>query len=104
MSKYSIKEVWDYKYGNKENAYDYAGRLMCKSACGNPYSSYHPTIDPIRPVSKGGLDVLENLVICHRDTNLEKASNFPHWKANGERYKAIRAKGTRSSYEIVDDE
>ena len=34
------------------------------------------------------------------DTNEEKADSFPHWKANGTRYIAIRVKGSRNEYEI----
>ena len=101
MSKYRTIDVWNEFYGNKENVYDYAGRLMKKSACGNSNSSYHPTIDHIRPLSAGGSDVLGNIEICHRDTNEEKANSFPHWKANGKSFCAERVKGTRTEYEIV---
>lgn len=45
---------------------------MKKSACGNPNSKFHPTLDHIRPLSIGGSDVLENIIVCHRDTNEEK--------------------------------
>ena len=78
-------------------------RLMKKSACGNPNSTYHPTFDHIRPLSAGGCDVLENIIICHRDTNEEKADHFPHWKANGARFHAVRVKGSRVEYEIIED-
>ena len=61
--------VWNHCFGNAQEVYDYAGRLMKKSACANPNSSYHPTIDHIRTLSKGGSDVLENIIVCHRDTN-----------------------------------
>lgn len=47
MKKYRIIDLWNVVYGNKEEVYDYAGRLMKKSACGNPNSKYHPTIDHI---------------------------------------------------------
>ena len=100
MSKYNTIEVWNKFYGNKTEVYDYAGRLMKKSACGNPHSKFFPTIDHIRPLSKGGSDILENIIICHRDTNEEKADSFPHWKANGRRYIAVRIKGSRNEYEI----
>ena len=30
MSKYRTIDVWNEFYGNKENVYDYAGRLMKK--------------------------------------------------------------------------
>ncbi len=100
MSKYNTIEVWNEFYGNKTEVKDYAGRLMKKSACGNPHSRFYPTIDHIRPLSKGGSDILENIIICHRDTNEEKADLFPHWKANGARYMAIRTRGKRNKYEI----
>ena len=101
MSKYRTIDVWNKIYGNKETVKDYAGRLIKKSACGNPHSEYYPTIDHIRPTSTGGSDVMGNLEICHRDTNEEKADSFPHWKANGKRFRAERVKGTRTDYKIV---
>lgn len=101
MSKYKTIDVWKHCFGNAQEVYDYAGRLMKKSACANPNSSYHPTIDHIRPLSKGGSDVLGNIIVCHRDTNEEKANSFPHWKANGKLFRAERVKGTRTDYEIV---
>lgn len=104
MSKYNTIEVWNKMYGKKEEAYDYAGRLMKKSACGNPNSRFHPTLDHIRPLSMGGSDILENIIICHCDTNAEKGNNFPHWKTNGKRYLAIRVRGTRNAYKIDKDE
>ena len=83
MSKFNSLQIWNLVFGSKDEVYDYAGRLMKKSACGNPKSQYHPTIDHIRPLSYGGTDSLENIAICHRDTNKEKSDNFPHWRANG---------------------
>lgn len=52
MSKYNTIEVWNKIFGNKTEIYDYAGRLIKKSACGNPYSKFFPTIDHIRPAFK----------------------------------------------------
>ena len=101
MSKYRTIDVWNELYGNQESVYDYAGRLMKKSACGNPNSAYHPTLDHIRPVSADGCDILGNIEICHRDTNEEKADRFPYWKANGNRFRAERIKGSRTNYKIV---
>ena len=74
MSKYSAVEIWNRLFGDREEVLDYTGRLMKKSACGNPQSRFHPTLDHIRPLSKGGADILENIVVCHRDTNKEKAN------------------------------
>ena len=103
MSKYTAKELWNERYGKREEIVDYAGRVMTKSACGNRNSRYEPTIDHVRPLSKGGRDVKENLVICHWETNAEKGDKFPHWQANGKRLKAIKVKGSTNGYEVVDD-
>lgn len=100
MTKYRTIDVWNAFYGNCDELIDYAGRVIKKSACGNPNSSYHPTIDHIRPISAGGHDVLGNIEICHRDTNNEKANSFPHWKTNGKIFRAERVRGTRTDYEI----
>ena len=103
MSKYSIKELWEERYGKQNEVYDYAGRKMLKSACGDPNSCFEPTIDHIRPRSNGGKDVKGNIVICNWETNAEKADAFPHWRANDHRFKAVRRKGERIVYDIVAD-
>lgn len=104
MSKYKTVDIWNRVYGKKEIAYDYAGRQMRKSACGDPNSDYHPTLDHIRPLAQDGKDVIENIIICHRDTNEEKADHYPHWKANGKRYRAQKVKGVSAAYCVVEIE
>lgn len=101
MSKFTTIELWNKRYGKKEEVYDYSGRLMKKAACGNPNSAYHPTLDHIRPLSQGGLDIEGNIEICHRDTNEEKADSFPTWTANGKTFQALRVKGKSGGYKIV---
>ena len=100
MSKYSIKDLWELFYGDEAQVYDYAGRLMLKSACGNPNSRYEPTIDHIRPLSKGGADVKQNIVICHSKTNEEKRDTFSCWRTNGKRFCAKRMRGNRKGYRV----
>ena len=101
MSKYLVKILWNELYGKQEEVCDYAGRLMKKSACGNPHSSYQPTIDHIRPLSNGGKDTKANIVICHYETNEEKGDSFPHWKTNGLRFHAKKKNGIQNGYEII---
>ena len=100
MSKYTVKELWEERYGSTDEVYDYAGRRMLKSACGNCYSVYQPTIDHIRPISDGGRDIKGNIKICHIDTNAEKGDSFSTWNTNGKRFQAHRVKGTSDEYFI----
>ena len=104
-SKYTVKDLWNERYGKEEKVYDYAGRLMLKSACGNKNSQCEPTIDHIRPLSDGGKDVKQNIILCNWETNAEKADAFPHWKANGKRFHARRNRGNNKQtyYKIVEE-
>ncbi len=74
-----------------------------KSACGNPNSWFHSTLDHIRPLSLGGADVIDNIEVCHRDTNEENYLLFPRWYPDGKRFHAQRVKGSRVAYEIYED-
>ncbi len=100
MSKYSLIGIWDQIFPGQNEVTDYAGRRMVRSAIGNQNSRYCPTIDHIRPISNGGKDCLENIVICNQTTNAEKADSFPNWTANGKRFQAKRVKGTSDEYDI----
>lgn len=101
MSKITNIELWNKRYGNREKVYDYAGRKMLKSACGNPNSTYQPTIDHIRPLSKGGQDIVDNIELCNRRTNEEKGDKFPTWKANGGIFQAHSIPGKPNGYKII---
>jgi CRISPR/Cas system Type II protein with McrA/HNH and RuvC-like nuclease domain len=100
MSKYTVSGLWEQFYPNQTEVNDYTGRKMLKEAIGNVNSRYCPTIDHIRPLSKGGKDILGNIVLCNRKTNEEKADMFSTWKANGKVYQAKRVKGTSDEYDI----
>lgn len=104
-SKYTVKDLWNESYGKKEKACDYAGRRMLKSACGNKNSQYEPTIDHIRPLSDSGKDIKQNIILCHWETNSEKADAFPHWKANGKCFHAEKNRGNNKEayYKIVEE-
>ena len=100
MSKYSVAQLWEQIFPKQSEVYDYAGRRMVKADMGNATSKYSPTIDHIRPLSRGGKDSIENIVICNRITNQEKADSFPNWAANGKRFQAKRVRGTSDEYDI----
>lgn len=101
MSKFYIKQLWEERYGRCTEIYDYAGRKMLKSACGNPNSAFAPTIDHIRPLADGGKDIKENIIICNCETNEEKGDRFPHWMVNGWRCHAKRMTGKQNGYIVI---
>ena len=101
MSKYSVLDLWNQHFGKQNEVFDYAGRRMLKSACGNQNSSYEPTIEHVRPLSQGGKDVIENIVICNWKTNEEKADRFPHWNVNGMRFHARKKKYISNGYDVI---
>ena len=100
MSKFSVSELWEKLYPYQTEVEDYTGRKMLKSAIGNQNSRYCPTIDHVRPLSKGGKDILGNIVLCNIKTNEEKGDLFSTWKTNGRIYQAQRVKGTSNEYDI----
>lgn len=100
MSNHNLIYLWEQLFPNCSEVIDYAGRKMLKSAIGNQNSRYCPTIDHIRPLSRGGKDVLGNIIICNRITNQEKVDKFSTWKANGQQFQARRVKGTSDEYDI----
>jgi hypothetical protein len=97
-------ELWEERYGTKITVTDYSGRIMDKSAYGNSDSKFGWNIDHIRPESAGGTNKQCNLEICHIQTNIEKADKFPHWEANGQRFKAVKYEHERNCYKIVKDD
>ena len=100
MANYNLIYLWEQVFPHCNAAIDYAGRRMLKCTIGNQRSPYCPTIDHIRPLSQGGKDSLENIVICNISTNEEKADSFPTWSANGQRFQAKRVRGTSDEYDI----
>lgn len=100
MSKYTVISIWDRMFPNQNETIDYAGRRMVRAAIGDQNSRYCPTIDHIRPLSHGGKDCLENIIICNQTTNQEKSNSFPNWTANGKHFQAKRDRGTYDEYDI----
>ena len=103
MSKYKTIDVWNRVFGAKQEAYDYAGRLMKKSACGDPKTliTRRLTTSARFPPAAAMSSKTSSFAIVI--PTRKKADHFPHWKANGTHYHARRVKGSRVEYEIIED-
>lgn len=64
---------WEKEFGDVQEAYDFVGRKILRSAFGQQGSKYGWDIDHIQPLSKGGTDTEDNKQIVHILTNDEKA-------------------------------
>lgn len=85
-------KLWEKQFGPKLAARDVAGRRIVKSDFNNRDTEFGWSIDHIKPISLGGTDRQENLLIVHWKTNNEKGSSFPEFVANGMRIKIIPKK------------
>ncbi|UUD36546.1 HNH endonuclease [Mycoplasmopsis citelli] len=84
-------KVWEKAFGNKEVAFDFAGREIHKSAYGDQNSKYRWDIHHIYPKAKGGSNELHNLIPAHIDTNRE-AGDKTAYTANGRNFEVIKDK------------
>ncbi|GHU25532.1 hypothetical protein FACS1894172_17890 [Spirochaetia bacterium] len=67
-------KIWERDYGNAQEALDYAGRRMVKSAYGQTTSEVGWDIDHKTPVSKGGSNEMANLRAVNIKTNRERGN------------------------------
>lgn len=104
MSEFTTLELWNKRYGEKEQVTDYSGRLMKKSACDDEASDYHPVLDHIRPLLFDGEDIEGNIVVCNGKTKKDKDDCYPKWSANGKNFKAVAIPEKDGEYEIVEDD
>lgn len=81
-------KLWRLRYGNESEIQDYTGKWIKRDHYeGSGISSdYVWNIDHLIPKSRGGGDNQDNLVICHVETNEEKAdrTSWIRYDADGD--------------------
>ena len=109
-------KLWDDIYPNKRFVRDCFGTWMCREAYSNEavtmrdhfgsskYYDYSWNVDHIRPKStfnsEREADDLNNLEPIHRQNNLAKSDDYPHFEVNNKNYRVVR--NPYGGYGIVD--
>ena len=103
MDKNKALELWEKYYGDSQIAYDYAAQLIKKEDYENPDSNYNWTLDYIKPLKSGGLNIESNLLIC---SNLTKniRDGKPSFKIGNAVFEMRKGKkfGTFSLFDVTD--
>ena len=81
--------LWSVQFGGGNEAVDYSGRKIVKSAYNDRNSKYGWNIDHILPKSRKGKNEEKNLICCHIATNDEKKDSFPVFNANGKSFQIV---------------
>lgn len=109
-------KLWKDIFGNVRYAQDCFGTWMCRDAYsneavsmkdhlgGSKYYDYSWNVDHIRPKAsysnENEADDLNNFEPMHRQNNLQKSDNFPHFVVNDKQYHVVR--NDNGGYGITD--
>ncbi len=116
IDKEIAMKLWKDVFGNARFAQDCFGAWMCRDAYSNECVSmldpngsgkkydYSWNIDHIRPKSsfqnENDADFFNNFEPMHRQNNLEKSDNYPHFTIDDKQYAVV--KNNNGGYGIVD--
>lgn len=85
MEKELALKVWKHEFGDVEYAHDFTGRKVKKS----DYLIENQVgwvVSYIKPLSLGGKDHTDNMIILNHNTAYEKADNYPIFEVVGKKY------------------
>lgn len=85
MKKEDALKVWEYEYGNNEYAHDFSGRKVKKEDY-EVNNQVGWVVSFIKPLSLGGKNDRDNMIILNHNTAYEKADNFPDFEIVGVKY------------------
>ena len=116
INKELALKLWRDVFGDKRFAQDCFGTWMCRDAYSNECVAipdhngsgkkydYSWNVDHIRPkasfVKESDADFYNNFEPMHRQNNLQKSDNCPHFVVNGKKYTIV--KNEKGGYGIVD--
>ena len=97
LNQETAMRLWNKQFGDETRVTDFANREIDKGAYNDRNSKYGWNVDHILPVSQGGKTNDSNLIVCHIQTNDEKADKFPCFTANGIKFEIVKV---QNHYEI----
>lgn len=97
LNQETAMRLWNKQFGGETRVTDFANREIDKGAYNDRNSKYGWNVDHVLPVSQGGKTNDSNLIVCHIQTNDEKADKFPCFTANGIKYEIVKI---QNHYEI----
>ena len=115
VDKELAMKLWNDVYGSVRFAQDCFGTWMCRDAYsnevvsmrdhlgGSKYYDYSWNVDHIRPKAsysnENDADDMNNLEPMHRQNNLAKSDNYPHFEISDKKYQVVR--NAKGGYGIV---
>lgn len=85
MKKEDALKVWEYEFGDCLYAHDFSGRKVKKT----DYEMDNQVgwvVTHIMPLSLGGKDNQDNMIILNHNTAYEKGNNYPDFEIVGVKY------------------
>ena len=97
LNQETAMRLWNKQFGDETRVTDFANREIDKGAYNDRNSKFGWNVDHILPVSQGGKTNDSNLIVCHIQTNDEKADKFPCFTANDIKFEIVKV---QNHYEI----
>lgn len=85
MKKNDALKLWNLAFGDKEYAYDFAGRKMKKTDF-EEKNQVGWVVGFMRPLELGGKDYDGNTIILHHNTLEEKGLDYPEFECLNKRF------------------
>lgn len=85
MTKEEALKVWEHEFGDVDYAHDFSGRKI-KREDYLVENQVGWVVSYIMPLSLGGIDSIDNIVILNHNTAFEKADNYPEFEVVGVKY------------------
>jgi len=102
LNQETAMRLWNKQFGDETRVTDFANREIDKGAYNDRNSKYGWNVDHILPVSQGGKTNDSNLIVCHIQTNDEKADKFPCFTANGIKFEIVKVQNHHEIKRVSD--